>query len=685
MPIPDALLIDEIKGVPYYGKYQDHVAKYQQHLDAEHGKAAKGGATEYFKATKGPARPVVIREPNFGRIQPLLEVQRKEKEKVIEEQDAHDRFTIQTPKNKSTVHQFIFQRHTPMPAEASKPVESPSLDAELALTDSESEFDDEVPKINTGDQDEGQAGSNAGDAAGSQTQPSYVVPARPNLEPMDLEATDASPLQNPEELDEEFTTTAYPNFNRTSSCHLKIRFTDQFFVKKQREEEPGKTNVEAKVQSMVSVPIHQDSSSVPPMTTLVIDLMTSQSGSPLSTSSATTSTVMTITTTLPPPHQPQQSTADPTLMKRIDELEQQMENLLQYNLALEERLDKHDAVNWIWRKLVRRKEKDVTYQELLLGRHRHNNTSPSSSWCIWCSSEALSSSKSAASAPYSMAWTTSDSRYEYTYPMMKTPGMITYQKLIQEKTSGNHYLKRKDQRHLNLIRPFLLPIDIMNFLNWYCRQVNKTKLTEADLEGQAYEVVKAFYPNVIHLQFQMEEYMEYLRHRSKISSHALSISKMKAVIYPKFGLELLIPEQMWIEDVCTYDISAKIKAYSRYGYDYLSEIFLRRADLQEHMIAEKDFKNLHPSDFEDLNLLLLQGYESKHDYTIIESPRAVMFPVNSTERKIMRFNEIYKFSNGTLTWIWKHWPTESRNSRSSSSIWATEDKKGLSERGMLCR
>ncbi|GJT60531.1 hypothetical protein Tco_1004064 [Tanacetum coccineum] len=45
------------------------------------------------------------------------------------------------------------------------------------------------------------------------------------------------------------------------------------------------------------------------------------------------------------------------------------------------------------------------------------------------------------------------------------------------------------------------------------------------------------------------------------------------------------------------------------------------------------------------------GYEFKHDYTIIESPRAVVFPVNNNERKIMRFNEIYKFSDGTLTRI----------------------------------
>ncbi|GKC93017.1 hypothetical protein Tco_1158459 [Tanacetum coccineum] len=237
--------------------------------------------------------------------------------------------------------------------------------------------------------------------------------------------------------------------------------------------------------------------------------------------------------------------------------------------------------------------------------------------------------------------------------------------------------------------------------------------------------------------------LEYLRYGSKGSSPLLSITKMKAASYPDFGLELLVPEHMWIDDVCTYDISAKygisywwfnqkfyidrhdspsrrkevrthmrilsvaiIKAYSRYGYDYLSKIVLQRADFQEHTIAEKDFKNLYPSDFEDLNLLLLQGhldhlpgsdkrmlstavklwtrnlvirqrvedfqlgiesyqtqlnltkpgwdakgYEFKHDYTIIESPRAVVFPVNNNERKIMRFNEIYKFSDGTLTRI----------------------------------
>ncbi|GKD84082.1 hypothetical protein Tco_1350921 [Tanacetum coccineum] len=330
--------------------------------------------------------------------------------------------------------------------------------------------------------------------------------------------------------------------------------------------------------------------------------------------------------------------------------------------------------------------------------------------------------------------------------------------------------------------------DMRTFMNWYCQKMGKTELTQADLEGQAYEVVKAFYPDVVHLQFQMEEChkmltdqidwtnpegdqvridinrplplsgppghvtvqtqfffnhdLDYLRYGSKGSGQALSISKMKAARYHDFGLELLVPEHMWIDDVCTYDISAsygishwwfnrqkfyidrhtaessrkvvrthmrilsvvRIKAYSRYGYDYLKEITLRRADHQEYTIAEKDFKNLYPSDFEDLNLLLLQGhlnhlpgsdirmlstavklwtrnlvirqwvedfqlgiksyqkqlnltkpgwdatgFEFKHDYTIIDSPRVVVFPVSNNERKIMRFNEIYKFSDGTLT------------------------------------
>nr|GFB11496.1 hypothetical protein [Tanacetum cinerariifolium] len=45
-----------------------------------------------------------------------------------------------------------------------------------------------------------------------------------------------------------------------------------------------------------------------------------------------------------------------------------------------------------------------------------------------------------------------------------------------------------------------------------------------------------------------------------------------------------------------------------YGYDYMKKIVLRHADLNEHVIEERDFKYLYPSDFEDLYLLNLQGH-----------------------------------------------------------------------------
>ncbi|GKB69935.1 hypothetical protein Tco_0931347, partial [Tanacetum coccineum] len=49
-------------------------------------------------------------------------------------------------------------------------------------------------------------------------------------------------------------------------------FGDQFFNDKPTEEESDKANMETKVKSMVTIPIHQASSSVPPLSTPVIDI-----------------------------------------------------------------------------------------------------------------------------------------------------------------------------------------------------------------------------------------------------------------------------------------------------------------------------------------------------------------------------------------------------------------------------
>nr|GEZ44244.1 hypothetical protein [Tanacetum cinerariifolium] len=564
-----------------------------------------------LKLPKGPACSVVIRKPDSGRIQPLPDVQGKGKEKVIDEQATHDLLTLLNPKNKSPVDQFIFQMRTPMLTEASGHAESPSLVAELPLIDNEIESDN--------------AGSNPEDTAESQPQSSHVVHAGPNRKHMDLEATDASTRQNPEQMDEEFTTTAYPNVQE----NLKLPFEDPVIpeepasstrtlsslvgkIRKTRSplklvDEPSAEDVSMRTPMLTEASVHAESpslvaelplidnetesdnagpnpgvqdkgqtgsnpedttesqpqsshvvhagpnhtSSVPPMTTSVIDLTTSQSGSPLLTSTATTSAVMT-TINIPPPPQPQQSITNLILMKRIEH----MANLLQYNLALRKDQLLSDLEEARQKKRKRRDIPRTPYGSPppqpppppplagasgALGTSKASGSSqfpppppPLSTGTFRSAqqqgSEAPSSSKSAASAPQSIDWTTSGTRYE-----------------------------------------------------------------SAGLS----------------------------RSQDKGSSTALSISKMKAASYLDFGLELLMLEQMWIDDV--YMLLRRVEKNSDQpcGFSVSSEL-------------------KHTPD---------TGYEFKHEYTIIESPRAVVFSVNNNERKIMWFNEIYKFSDGTLTRI----------------------------------
>ncbi|GJT40011.1 monodehydroascorbate reductase [Tanacetum coccineum] len=281
-------------------------------------------------------------------------------------------------------------------------------------------------------------------------------------------------------------------------------------------------------------------------------------------------------------------------------------------------------------------------------------------------------------------------------------------------------------------------------------------LLQRDLEGPAFENSHKYNvsrplplggePGHVTIQpdFFFNKDLEYLRYGRKVGRPALSISKMKAAYYPDVGLEQLVPDQFWIAEECKYDIAAmygishwwfqrqrfyidrfssegdrravrthmrilsvvRIEVFSMYGYNYMKKIVLRRADLKEYVIAERDFKHMYPSDFEDLYLLNLQGhlnhlspedkkilttavnlwtrnlvirhrvedfqlgiesyqtqlnltkprweatgFEFKHDYTVIDSPRAVTFRDRYGVQMIMRFNEIHKFSDGTLQQI----------------------------------
>nr|GFA30807.1 hypothetical protein [Tanacetum cinerariifolium] len=280
--------------------------------------------------------------------------------------------------------------------------------------------------------------------------------------------------------------------------------------------------------------------------------------------------------------------------------------------------------------------------------------------------------------------------------------------------------------------------DVATFIDWFYKRQGITELKPQDLEGPAFEIIKVFHPDVIHLQYQIEEChklltnsvdnsipqnnvskplplgqvtiqsdfffnkdLEYLRYESKGNRPALSISKIKATHYPDVRLGQMVPDQFWINEESKYDIA------TMYGISHWW--FQRKRFYIDRHTSEgdqRDFNYLYPSDFEDLYLLNLQGYlnhlppkdkrilstavnqwirqlvirqsvedfqlgiesyqtqlnltkpqwdatsfEYKHDYTVIDSPRAVIFRDKYRVQMMMRLNEIHKFSDETLQQI----------------------------------
>ncbi|GJX16988.1 retrovirus-related pol polyprotein from transposon TNT 1-94 [Tanacetum coccineum] len=755
MPIPNDLVTDDIRGKQYYNAYLEKVAKHQRYLAGEDvkprvddeeaivQKVLEESMKDAYPAHRGPLPPVVFREPDSGKLQPLPEVQSKGKEK----------------------------RRTYATAEPSGLVESLSLYAELG-------------------QEEGQGGTNPGDAGESQTPSSHVVHAGPNLDHMDSGIENLKlPTEGEVRLEEPASSAG--SMSSMKNLNKDLSFTDQFLVEKSQEDEPEKTNTEAEVQSMVTVPIHQDTSSVPLMTTLVIDITDPQSDSttvPASMPTTTTKVTETTTTTVPPPPpQPQQDVSTSILTQMIDQLEHNIADLVDANQALEERLDKQGnrihqleiqdlsrlireqtvefidsqeidqkikesvkevvtaLVQHAMRAPLRARFKDLptsNMKEILLQRILEENydkghedhkmayealqksiirdesekfdankaeeqtkkkskqdspktppgsppspppppppsgASGASSTTGACdstqdpppsppssttnqgdksqSSAAPGSSKTTASTEYT-AWTMTTSRLKLAASFVPEDVLMHEESDFEAQDMGSDD-EDSDSRHIPKTG------DIGVFIDWFYKKQGITELTLEHLEGPAYEVVKAFHPKVIHLQFQMEEChklltnqvdegllrynvskplplggppgqvmiqtefffnkdLEYLRFGHKGDRLALSITKMKAASYLDVGLEHMVPDQMWAEEEYMYDILAsygishwthmrilsvvRIEVFSLYGYDYMKKIVLRRANNQEYTIAESDFKDLYPSDFEDLYLLNLQGH-----------------------------------------------------------------------------
>nr|GEY85802.1 hypothetical protein [Tanacetum cinerariifolium] len=642
----------------------------------------------------------------------LKKVQGKGKEKVTDEQVSLDLLTLQTLKKKSPADQFIFQRCTSTLTRSSGHDESSSLYVELGLTDSE-------------------AGPNPGNAVTSQHQLSLVVHVGPNLEHTDPENLKLT-VKEQVILEEPASSTG----TLSSLQHLTkdLSFGDLFFNDKPSEDDNEKTTVETEAESMMSVTIQQETSAIPPMTTSIVDL-----------------------------------TSRPDSLNCISELEHIMANLIQDNKHLEDRLDSHgarlytlenldipeqvskamdeivtDAVDWAIQALLRNYFNDLPeksmnrdhIEELLkdlagarkkkkkrrdspkmpLGSPPHQPLPPSPPAGQSHGSSVPNSLKIVASAKYK-AWATTDIRLMPSVSSnlkdLKMDDDMTPE--AQVHSSNDEDIENAHIPKVNLRKDWWKPLE---------EDIPATpepawSIPSSDLpvpKNNWVSTLASTYSPPLEDSLLVQIDLEYLRYSSKGSRPALSILKIKVTYYLDVGLEQMVPDQMWIEEECKYDIAAmygisywwfqrqrfyidkytsegdhravrtrmrilsvvRIEVFSRYGYDYIKKIVLRRADLNEHIITERDFKYLYPSDFEDLYLLNLQGhlnhlppkdkkiltnatqlnctkprwdatgFEYKHAYTVIDSLRVVTFRYIYGVQMIMRFNKIHKFSDGTL-------------------------------------
>ncbi|GJT01149.1 hypothetical protein Tco_0822318 [Tanacetum coccineum] len=555
-------------------------------------KVLEESLTDAYPTQRGPLRPVVFRETDTGKLQPLPEVPGKGKEKVGEEQAAQVLLNLQTPKKKSPAEQYIFQRRSHVPTETSGREDSTSLYAELGLSGSDTDSDEATPPVirsrtqdegqagsDPGKLDEGQAGPNPDDVAESQPLPTPSVLAGPNLEHSDVEITDASSQPQPEHMDEGFTAMAYPNVQEnlklttneqvipeepaSSTGTLSslqqlgkdFSFGDQFFNDKPSDAENEKTTADTEAESMVSISIQQDTSVIPPMTSPVIGLMPRPDSPnvhwPLPTTTTTTSATTT-TTTLPLPPQPQQGPSDPIIIKRMGELEEFIANLVEENQALEAL--KEVVISSV--KHVMRAPLRAHFKDLPTTADCHPSVDECEDFDVEKDHEEQKekvkqdSPKTLPGSPplppppppppsgASGASGTSGASVSAQAPPPPPPSSSTHQGGQSTSTAAPSSSKTAASPEYSA---------------WTMTDTRiKTSITtipddlymddETTTDEQAYS--------------SGEETGVSIDTVAMIGRPALSISKMKADFYLDVGLEQLVPDQFWIEEECKYDIIA---------------------------------------------------------------------------------------------------------------------------------
>ncbi|GJS80692.1 hypothetical protein Tco_0730573 [Tanacetum coccineum] len=167
-------------------------------------------------------------------------------------------------------------------------------------------------------------------------------------------------------------------------------------------------------------------------------------------------------------------------------------------------------------------------------------------------------------------------------------------------------------------------------------------------------------------------------------TYATSVTKTKAADYSHIKwIEELVPNAMWSQTTVNYDKYAlwgishwgrkrkqfygfavnresardvysrrriiavtKLQIVEWHGYKHLDWITVRRDDDKLHTFKEGDFKRLRLQDIKDMLLTNLNVEEQA--YSAYSNPRGFIYQNRDKKNKLMRVDELYKFSDGTL-------------------------------------
>nr|GEW09014.1 hypothetical protein [Tanacetum cinerariifolium] len=674
MQIPKELITDNIRFAPYYIAYMEIVAKHDNKIAAEEegkkksaSKADKPKKLVYCKQYK----PTPAQKPKVSQEKPS----KPSPAKKFEKENVHSSLLLKMKRFTMNLNHKV-KRRTPTTEEASTgPSMQPHDDTSANIVRDTSSLADAKTGANTDIT-----------TSTTKTEVLYDEDVKEHKH-MDEDQARPNPRQshealvglNPEPMHDHFIAIVYPkvheSLKHTTREHVHLEnplissgtllsmknldddftFDDQVLNDKPTKEEPVKTTMETKAESMVIVSIHQASTLVPPLSTPIIDLSPPKPvSSPLQEPIIAATTKATTTTLQLPPLPQQQGTTDSSLDSRV--------------LMLEQRYLPH-KINQIINEVVKAVV-HVALQAPIQDRFRE---------LLEGDMKEIIHQRMFESGSYK-----------------SLPKHVALYKALDasmERANRGEFLVEKDKsrkrRHDDQDPPQPPPRGLdQNILAPDDIHISDSKDTKID-----------------HL-LKFKPRPDWLKHipkedRPSTPEPNWTFQMEECHLLLTDQVDLVNPEGHRVVP----DMSKPLPLGGPPG-----QIVLRRADYKEYNISESNFKNLHPNDFKDLYLLHLQGklnhliesYQTKlnltepnwdafdflfkKDYTIVSKPWAAIYRDKNDQKKMIRETEVHKFSDGTLNRILdkldhmvKDFKLFKYNSGMETRIWSEDDRRRSKE------